>query len=90
VLNAHHDVVEFTMPTIPEGDSWVYLIDTNVPHRIEDALHGFGEVYEVTGFSFLLFALEPKGRRSRTARAGRAALLEIAEQPFARDSPDHG
>jgi isoamylase len=86
VLNAHDDVVEFTLPTIPEGDGWVCLIDTNVPHRIEDALHGFGKVYEITGFSFLLFALEPKGRRSRTARAGRAALLDIAEQPFARDA----
>jgi isoamylase len=84
VLNAHHDVVDFTLPAIPEGDSWLCLMDTNVPHRIEDALHEFDEVYEVTGHSFLLFALEHRGRQSRAARAGRGALLDIAEQPFAR------
>jgi glycogen operon protein len=31
LLNSHHDVVEFTLPAVPEGDSWLRLIDTNVP-----------------------------------------------------------
>src|SRR5215472_1631982 len=82
VLNAYHDVVEFTLPAVPDGDSWVCLIDTNVPDRIQDTPHDFDEVYEVTGRSFLLFVLEQKARRTRSVRTGRGALLDIAEQPF--------
>jgi glycogen operon protein len=82
VLNAHHDVVEFTLPTVPGGDSWLCLIDTNVPDRIQGTPHDFGKMYEVTGRSFLLFALEHKARGSRSVRTGRGALLDIAEQPF--------
>jgi isoamylase len=82
VLNAYHDVVEFTLPAVPGGDSWLCLIDTNVPDRIQDTPHDFDVRYEVTGRSFLLFALEQKARGSRSARTGRGALLDIAEQPF--------
>jgi len=82
VLNAHHDVVEFTLPTVPEGDSWLCLVDTNVPDRIQENPHPFGEVYEVTGRSFLLFALARTNRQSRSVRAGMEALLDIAEDPF--------
>jgi isoamylase len=84
VLSAHHDVVEFTLPAVPDGDSWLCLIDTTVPDLMEDAPHEFGEVYKVTARSFLLFALENRGRQSRAVRTGRGALLDIAEQPFAR------
>jgi isoamylase len=87
VLNAHHDVVEFTLPTIPEGDSWVCLIDTNVPHRIEDALQEFGDSYELAGFSLLLFALEPKGRRSRTVPAGRPPCSTSPSTPSRATTP---
>ena len=85
VLNAHHDVVEFTLPEVPEGDSWLCLLDTNVPDRTEDKPHEFGEVYEVTGRSFLLFALARKARESRSVRAGMDALYDIAERPFRRE-----
>jgi isoamylase len=86
VLNAHHDVVEFTLPPVPDGDGWLCLVDTNVPDRIEDELHEFDAIYEVTARSLLLFALEHRGKRSRAARTGRGALLDIAEEPFARRS----
>ncbi|MGQ7794117.1 glycogen debranching protein GlgX [Faunimonas sp. B44] len=85
VMNAHHDVVEFTLPSVPEGDSWRCLLDTHVPERIEETPHEFGDVYEVTGRSFLVFTLERKGRHSRSVRTGMGALLEIAEQPFRRE-----
>ena len=84
VLNAYHDVVEFTLPAVPDGDSWVCLIDTNVPDRIQDTPHDFDEVYEVTEQSFLLLALERKAKGSRSVRTGRGALLDIAEQQFRR------
>ena len=88
VLNAHHGVVEFALPAVPGGDSWLRLIDTNVPDQIRDAPHDFNEVYEVAGRSFLLFTLEHRARLSRAARTGRGALLDIAEQPFRRKRPD--
>jgi len=85
VLNAHHDVVGFALPEVPEGDSWLCLLDTNAPDRIHDTPHDFGEVYEATGRSFLLFALARKTRESRSVRAGMDALFDIAERPFRRE-----
>ncbi|MGB6485769.1 MAG: glycogen debranching protein GlgX [Steroidobacteraceae bacterium] len=57
VLNAHHDLVQFTLPGAPGGTSWRLLIDTNVPDS--DAEEGFalGHAYGVTGRSLLLFVL---------------------------------
>ena len=57
VFNAHHDVVDFTLPAVPEGEGWVGLIDTNHPTRTERPQYGFNDVYQVTGRSVLLFAL---------------------------------
>jgi glycogen operon protein len=58
VLNAHHDLVMFTLPAHPGGSQWSLLIDTNAPDRETAAGFPFGEVYEVTARSLLLFALE--------------------------------
>jgi isoamylase len=59
VLNAHHDVVRFTLPTPPDGRAWVCLIDTNQPDLDSMPHFPFGHVYEVTGRSLLLFILRP-------------------------------
>ncbi len=58
VLNAHHDLVDFTLPMQPGSASWQRLLDTNVPD--DDAAPEFvaGSVYGVTGRSLLLFALK--------------------------------
>ena len=68
--NAHHDVVVFTLPTVPGGRDWLRLLDTNLPDQdedMEDALpFKFGHPYEVTGRSLLLFLLRPsKGQPTR-------------------------
>jgi isoamylase len=54
VLNAHHDVVRFTLPECPGGSEWSLLIDSNLPSA-PSARFSTGSVYEVTGRSFLLF-----------------------------------
>jgi isoamylase len=82
VLNAHHDGVDFMLPAVPEGDCWLCVLDTNLPDLVQDKSHAVGEVYQVTGRSFLLFALARKGWESRSVRAGMDALLEIVERPF--------
>jgi glycogen operon protein len=58
VLNAHYDLVEFTLPSAPGGESWRLLIDTNVPEKDDQQAFKIGDVYGVTARSLLLFALE--------------------------------
>ncbi|MFL9910245.1 glycogen debranching protein GlgX [Paraburkholderia sp. RL17-337-BIB-A] len=65
VLNAHHDVVNFTLPDIPEGDQWTCLLDTNMPVRSELPQFSAGDAYQVTGRSLLLFALEAPSRATQ-------------------------
>ncbi len=61
VLNAHHDVVDFTLPDIEGPDHWTCLIDTNQPDPEELPVFTSGEHYRVTARSLLLFALEADG-----------------------------
>jgi isoamylase len=57
VLNAHHDLVQFTLPVFPGGDTWNVVLDTNIPDTDTGASIASGEQYGVTGRSLLLFAL---------------------------------
>jgi glycogen operon protein len=65
VVNAYHDVVDFTLPEIPGSDQWSCMIDTNAPERDELPDFESGDVYQVTGRSMLLFALHAKGETKR-------------------------
>lgn len=65
VLNAYHDVVDFTLPSLPGNDQWSCLIDTNMPVRDELPDFEAGEIYQVTGRSLLLFALHARGATQR-------------------------
>ena len=70
VLNAHHDVVEFTLPPCAEGRRWNLVFDTNIPDDDQDRSFDIGEVYTVTGRSVLLLALEATRQRRRGTAAG--------------------
>ena len=56
VLNAHHDLVEFTLPQYPGAESWTSLIDTNIADKRPDFQGKSGDIYGVTGRSLVLFA----------------------------------
>ncbi|UFH51462.1 glycogen debranching protein GlgX [Pseudomonas sp. KNUC1026] len=57
IVNAHHDVVNFTLPEVPDGEYWTCLIDTN-REEVDQAERLEPEhQYMVTGRSFLLFEL---------------------------------
>jgi len=57
VLNAHHDVVDFTLPAYGDVAAWRAVLDTNAPdHEGSDQLTG-GTHYLTTGRSLVLFAL---------------------------------
>jgi isoamylase len=58
VLNAHHDLVQFTLPACPGGEHWAIVLDTNVPDRETTQGLASGDQYQVTERSLLLFALE--------------------------------
>jgi pullulanase/glycogen debranching enzyme len=57
VLNAHHDVVKFTLPACPGGAHWSLLLDSNRP-AAPPARFSSGSVYEVTARSLLLLENE--------------------------------
>ncbi|MEA2783163.1 MAG: isoamylase [Rhodospirillaceae bacterium] len=58
VLNGHHDLVKFTLPETTGGHRWSLLIDTNIPESEPKEEFKTGDVYDVTGRSLLLFALQ--------------------------------
>jgi isoamylase len=58
VLNAHHDVVQFTLPECAGCEGWTLLVDTNLDEA-GDAYFKVGHVYDVTARSLLLLAMKP-------------------------------
>ncbi len=81
VLNAHHDVVRCNIPEVAGGARWRRLIDTNVPATGGRTELRSGDVYEVTGRSVLMLALEPDDAPSVALRRARQALRQVAETP---------
>ncbi|MEO8937977.1 MAG: glycogen debranching protein GlgX [Burkholderiaceae bacterium] len=65
VLNASPELVGFKLPDIEGSDRWTCLIDTNVPVRDELGELSANDVYQVTGRSVLLFALQTRGATQR-------------------------
>jgi glycogen operon protein len=58
VINDHHDLVEFTLPECPGGDTWSLLIDTNITDNSEKGSFKVGDSYGVTARSLLVLALD--------------------------------
>jgi isoamylase len=58
-LNAHHDLVQFTLPAASGGGGWKLMLDTNVTEQIEGFKGSAGDQYGVTGRSLAMFALLP-------------------------------
>ncbi|HTV53086.1 MAG TPA: glycogen debranching protein GlgX, partial [Steroidobacteraceae bacterium] len=54
VLNAHHDVVKFTLPECAGGSCWGLRIDSNRPDAAAGRFRA-GDSYDVTARSLLLF-----------------------------------
>ncbi len=80
IYNAHHDVVNFTLPSVPEGRHWQGLIDTNRPDS-QLATFDFGDVYAVTGRSLLALGLATEDSATRRLRQGMGADLDVTDFP---------
>jgi glycogen operon protein len=55
VLNSHHDLVNFTLPEYPDGETWDLLLDTDNPDRTEPYRGKTGDVFGITGRSLFIF-----------------------------------
>ncbi|MFO1026975.1 MAG: glycogen debranching protein GlgX [Acetobacteraceae bacterium] len=90
VLNAFHDVVNFSLPDVVGGRTWRCLLDTNIPD--DNKLHTLetGETYEITGRSLVLFALEPEHRHSVALRRAIEGYRQVAERPIPMAVPEAG
>ncbi|MGQ9370587.1 glycogen debranching protein GlgX [Azospirillum sp. ST 5-10] len=82
VVNAHTDVVRFTLPEVAGGSMWRCMLDTNQPRRDETPRFDTGDAYEVTGRSLLFFGLEPDDRPSVALTRAARALKAVAEIPI--------
>ena len=80
IYNAHHDVVNFTLPSVPEGRHWQGLIDTNRPDS-QLATFDFGDVYAVTGRSLLALGLATEDSATRRLRQGTGTELDATDFP---------
>jgi isoamylase len=81
IYNAHYDVVNFTLPAVAEGRSWLGLIDTNQPEGQMPAFE-FGHAYAMTGRSLVVFGLATETVATRRLRQGVGALLDVVEAPL--------
>ncbi len=81
VYNAHFDMVNFTLPAVPEGKEWLGLIDTNQPDA-QLATFPFGHDYGVTGRSLVAFGLSTEDSATRRLRQGVGSILEVMETPL--------
>jgi glycogen operon protein len=55
VLNAHHELVEFSLPSIEGGTHWTLELDTNIINEAPHYTGAPGDRYGVTGRSLALF-----------------------------------
>jgi glycogen operon protein len=93
ILNAHHDVVQFTLPEAVGGSRWRCLVDTNHEEAGTLERYDFGHVYEVTGRSLLLLILEPartKGARASAAERSYQHVVQALEDAVPPALPRSG
>ena len=58
IVNSYHDVVGFHLPRVPGGHAWTRIVDTNLPDDEARPRCEFGDNYDITGRSLLVFELE--------------------------------
>src|SRR6202000_411313 len=67
IYNSHYDVVNFTLPSVPEGRMWEGLIDTNQPDAVP-ATYPFDTAFEGPGRSLVAFGLVTNDASPRLGR----------------------
>jgi isoamylase len=57
IFNAHHDMVEFTLPDCNGCEGWKLLLDTNIPNAEKPEVFQVNEIYQITARSVVAFQL---------------------------------
>ena len=78
VVNAHTEVVPFTLPSATGGSRWIKLVDTHKPGDTALTRSRFGEHFEVPGRTLLLFVLQP-ARTPRRATAAERSFQRVVQ-----------
>jgi glycogen operon protein len=73
--------VNFTLPSVAQGQNWIGLVDTNQPDAQLPSVP-FGHVYPVTARSLVALGLATEDSTTRRLRQGMGAILDIAETPL--------
>jgi isoamylase len=81
VYNAHFDAVNFMLPSVPDGSSWVGLIDTNQPDA-QLPNFAFGHNYVVTGRSLMLFGLAAGDDITRRLLYSIGYISDVTDTPL--------
>ena len=81
LYNAHFDVVNFTLPTVPEGRDWQGLIDTNQPETTLGTF-SFGEDYPITGRSMVVLGLSAEEKALTRLQQGLGTIKDITDLPW--------
>jgi len=72
LMNAHHEMIPFTLPARYEGQQWERLADTALPDT-KTASFPAGEAYELQGRSVVVLRSQPPARGEQPAVAGMEA-----------------
>ncbi|MBF8774164.1 glycogen debranching protein GlgX [Pseudomonas fulva] len=58
IVNAHHDTVPFKLPSVPEGEHWSCVMDTDQPQLRKPKDLPFDSSFDLTGRSVALMVLQ--------------------------------
>jgi glycogen operon protein len=81
IYNASHEDLEFVLPAVADGRSWIAVVDTNAPEQ-ETREYPFEHSFLMTSRSFAMLVLST-AIRSTGLRQGLDAILNVIETPLA-------
>ena len=82
IYNAHFDVVNFTLPAVPDGKDWLALIDTNQPEAQLVGVPVRPRAMRSPAARCSPSACRQRTIRQRRLRQGMGSILEVMETPL--------
>lgn len=84
IYNTHFDVVNFVLPSVPDGTRWLGLLDTHQPEA-QLLYFSFGETFAMTGWSMLVLGLAAGDTMTRRLRHSMGSILDATVIPLLND-----
>lgn len=77
ILNSYHDMVDFSLPDCAGGHGWQLLLDTNTPDRSDAPNFAFGDAFQTTARSVVLFLLRAGHDPHQNAKATAQMMIRL-------------